>query len=36
MFDAEQAAADARDAGRDASDDFDPWVDEDDLSLIHI
>ncbi|WP_336639515.1 FtsK/SpoIIIE family DNA translocase [Micrococcus luteus] len=33
VFDAERAAADARDprdAGRDASDDFDPWVDEDD------
>ena len=33
VFDAEQAAADARDprdADQDASDDFDPWVDEDD------
>ncbi|MGW9738011.1 DNA segregation ATPase FtsK/SpoIIIE, S-DNA-T family [Micrococcus sp. 140720015-1] len=33
VFDAEQAAADARDprdTDRDASDDFDPWVDEDD------
>lgn len=33
VFDAEQAAADARDprdADGDASDDFDPWVDEDD------